>query len=116
MNSYTGTFSSPKTEKKKKTLRVTLDAFEFIRRFTLHILPPRFMKIRAYSLLANANKKQALAAIRKSLGMQLPPEPEDENETAAEKILRLCTSPRSLTRPQLISSSASAIVQLRERN
>ncbi|HKL22936.1 MAG TPA: IS91 family transposase [Tichowtungia sp.] len=80
-----------KNRKKNKTTRVTLDAFEFIRRFTLHILPPGMMKIRAYGFLANTNKKEALELIRKSLGMQPPPETEEDDpkETGAEKILRL---------------------------
>jgi len=80
-----------KDRKRNKTYSVVLDAEEFIRRFTLHILPPNFMKIRAYGFLANTNKKQALKIIRTSLGMQPPPEPaEDEpTETSAEKILRL---------------------------
>lgn len=83
------TFSA-KDRKKKKTIRVTLDALEFIRRFCLHILPPRFMKIRAYGFLANTTKKEALALIRASLGQNPPSETEeDKEETSAEKILRL---------------------------
>jgi len=80
-----------KNRKKDKTYRVTLGAFEFIRRFTLHILPPNFMKIRFFGFLANTNKKQALKTIRKSIGQEPPPEPaEDEpKESTAEKILRL---------------------------
>ncbi len=79
-----------KNRKKDKTYTVELDAIEFIRRFTLHILPPGFMKIRAYGFLHNTNKKEALKTIRTSLNMQPPPEPEEEpKETAAEKILRL---------------------------
>jgi len=80
-----------KDRKKKKTYPVELDAEEFIRRFTLHILPPNFMKIRAFGFLANTNKKEALATIRTSLGMQVPPEHDEDEpkETSAEKILRL---------------------------
>lgn len=80
-----------KNRKKNKRYLVTLDAFEFIRRFCLHILPPRFMKIRAYGFLSNANKKAALALIRASLGMQPPPETDEgeRQETTAEKIQRL---------------------------
>jgi hypothetical protein len=79
-----------KDRKKGKVRRVELDAFEFIRRFCLHILPPGFMKIRAYGFLANAVKKEALATIRESLG-QPPPESgeDDPGETPVEKILRL---------------------------
>ena len=42
-----------------------LDADEFIRRFILHILPPRFMKIRHYGLLGNRNKKTKLAECKR---------------------------------------------------
>ena len=39
---------------------MTLSASEFIRRFLIHILPPRFMKIRHYGLLGNRNKNTKL--------------------------------------------------------
>ena len=39
-----------------KTKLMVLDAFEFIRRFLLHILPGRFVKIRHYGLLSNRNR------------------------------------------------------------
>jgi hypothetical protein len=39
---------------------MTLDAFEFIRRFLLHILPDGFMKVRHYGILSNRNNKTKL--------------------------------------------------------
>jgi hypothetical protein len=39
-----------------KTKIMVLDVFEFIRRFLLHVLPTRFMKIRHYGLLSNRNR------------------------------------------------------------
>jgi hypothetical protein len=39
---------------------MTLDAFEFIRRFLLHILPDQFMKIRHYGILSNRNRNTKL--------------------------------------------------------
>jgi hypothetical protein len=44
---------------------ITLKALEFIRRFLMHILPKRFVKIRHYGLLANRNRKTKLALCRK---------------------------------------------------
>jgi len=41
-----------------------LDAVEFIRRFLLHVLPAGFVKIRHFGLLANRNRRQALALSR----------------------------------------------------
>lgn len=35
---------------------MSLKSAEFIRRFTMHILPDRFVKIRHYGILANRNK------------------------------------------------------------
>jgi hypothetical protein len=43
---------------------MTLDALEFIRRFLLHVLPSGFVKIRHFGLLANRNRRQALALCR----------------------------------------------------
>jgi hypothetical protein len=43
---------------------MTLDAVEFIRRFLLHVLPSRFVKIRHFGLLANRNRRRALALCR----------------------------------------------------
>ena len=46
-----------------KIMRLT--AKEFIRRFLIHILPDRFMKIRHYGLLGNRNKTVKLALCKK---------------------------------------------------
>ena len=43
-----------------KMKEMTVSIQEFIRRFLLHILPPRFMKIRYYGILGNRNKKKKL--------------------------------------------------------
>jgi hypothetical protein len=47
---------------------MTLDADEFIRRFLLHVLPDRFVKIRHYGLLANRRRKDNIALCRELLG------------------------------------------------
>jgi hypothetical protein len=44
-----------------------LGAAEFIRRFLLHVLPAGFVKIRHFGLLANRNRRQALALCRAHL-------------------------------------------------
>jgi hypothetical protein len=40
---------------------MTITAQEFIRRFLLHVLPSRFIKIRHYGILGNRNKKKVKA-------------------------------------------------------
>ncbi len=71
-----------------KTKTMTLDAMEFIRRFLLHVLPSRFMKIRYYGFLANACKKKAVLLIRRLIGKAMEVQ-EFINETIEEKVLRL---------------------------
>ena len=52
---------------KNRSSVMRLDAVEFIRRFLLHVLPPGFVKIRHFGLLANRNRRHALALCRASL-------------------------------------------------
>ena len=64
-----------------------LPAAEFIRRFLLHVLPPGFMRIRHFGLLANRARTVKLAKCRALLQQAPPPEP--VCESAAETMHRL---------------------------
>jgi len=50
---------------KKKIM--ALDAYEFIRRFLLHVLPKKFVKIRHYGLFGNRYRRPLLKACRAAL-------------------------------------------------
>jgi hypothetical protein len=63
---------SVKNRKKKRTELITISAVEFIRRFLLHSLPKRFVKIRYYGFLANRNRKKNLKTIRLFMGLSEP--------------------------------------------
>jgi len=52
-----------------------LSADEFLRRFLLHVLPPRFVRIRHYGLLAGRNVATKLARCRQLLGEPAEPSP-----------------------------------------
>jgi Putative transposase/Transposase zinc-binding domain len=52
---------------------MTLSATEFLRRFLLHVLPPGFMRVRHYGLLANRQRTAKLARCRELLGCRLSP-------------------------------------------
>lgn len=58
-----------KDRRKKKTKHITMDAVEFIRRFLLHVLPKKFMRIRHIGFLANRSKKESLKRCRQLLGV-----------------------------------------------
>lgn len=50
-----------------KAKLMTLQAFEFIRRFLLHILPTNFYRIRYYGILSSCNRKTKLLQCQKLL-------------------------------------------------
>jgi hypothetical protein len=51
---------------REKTM--TLDAYEFIRRFLMHVVPSGFMRIRHYGFLGNRHRQAKLALCRRLLG------------------------------------------------
>ena len=66
---------------------MALAGIEFLRRFCLHILPPRFRRIRHYGILSNYHKAKALTAARASLGVD--PETVPEKKPRAERVRKL---------------------------
>ena len=65
------TFSA-KDRKNDRTQYITVSAVEFIRRFLLHSLPKRFVRIRHYGFLANRNRTKNLNTIRHAMGVATP--------------------------------------------
>lgn len=74
-------------DNRQKTM--TLKADEFIRRFLLHVLPERYVRIRHFGLLANRNRKNNIAASHKMLGGKNVTI-EKRQETWQEQLLRIC--------------------------
>jgi hypothetical protein len=70
-----------------KTKVMALPVEEFIRRFLLHVLPKRFVRIRHYGLLANRTRADKLTRLRSLLDVA-PPAPV-QPETAAAFVLRV---------------------------
>jgi hypothetical protein len=67
---HTVTFAYKDYADQHRQKLMTLSTPEFLRRFCLHILPPRFVKIRHYGLLGNHQRKAKLAAARAALPRQ----------------------------------------------
>jgi hypothetical protein len=61
-----------------KSKLMTLEANEFIRRFLLHVLPNKFVKIRYYGILCNKKKKTNLQLIHALLNSSIDISPEFE--------------------------------------
>jgi len=68
-----------------KIIKETIPAVEFIRRFLLHALPKRFVRIRHYGYLSSRNKKQNLAQIRKLMGV--PAQVTEQIEKSVQEIM-----------------------------
>jgi hypothetical protein len=66
---------------------MTLSAAEFIRRFLMHVLPNRFVKIRHYGLLGNRNRKTKLKLSKRLTGAKLTKL--DSKKTVEEMMLKL---------------------------
>jgi hypothetical protein len=66
---------------------MTVTASEFIRRFLLHVLPLRFVKIRYYGLLSNRNRRMKIAVCQRLLGMTIIPAKPMTNLELITKIL-----------------------------
>jgi hypothetical protein len=70
---------------------MTVKAQEFIRRFLLHVLPHRYVRIRHYGLLSNRNRKDDIALCRSLLDSGNTVTKEDnKQETWQEQLLRIC--------------------------
>ena len=69
---------------------LTIEAFEFIRRFLLHVLPEQFVKIRYYGILSHRSRKGKLLRCKRLLGGVTREEPEQvPKETWQDLLTRI---------------------------
>jgi len=77
-----------KNRKENRTEQITITAVEFIRRFLLHSLPKRFVRIRHYGFLANRNRAANLNTIRHLMGLS---DPSEKQIATVEEMMRQLT-------------------------
>lgn len=101
---------------KKKEKLMTVCAEEFIRRFLIHILPDRFVKIRHYGVLSSRNKNTKLKLCKKLTGTVFHVK-RTEKLTVVEMMLKLvgrditlcpCCGCGKLTRAKALSPPLNA--------
>lgn len=85
------TFSYRKP-KSRRSRKMTLDAFEFMRRFLQHVLPTGFQKVRYYGFMHGCSKA-TLEKVRASIEMMHGFDPDDENQPVPERKKALPTCP-----------------------
>jgi hypothetical protein len=77
-----------KEHNKEKFMTLTID--EFMRRFFMHVLPRKFVKIRHYGILSNRNRSTKLQKCKELIGaVQSKGENPDVKLSAAELLLKL---------------------------
>jgi len=77
-----------KNRETHQILDTTVTAVEFIRRFLIHSLPKRFVRIRHFGFLSNRYKKNNIQIIRKFLG-QSTTDVETGKKSIEEMMLKL---------------------------
>jgi hypothetical protein len=70
---------------------LTLETFEFIRRFLLHVLPEQFVKIRYYGILSHRSRKGKLLRCKKLLGVVTSEKPERVSKETWEDLFTRIT-------------------------
>lgn len=76
----TFTYKDYRDNSKKKEM--TLSALEFLRRFSMHILPSHFMKIRHYGFMSNTTRNTLIPVCRQLL----PASYQDKSSTSTEPV------------------------------
>lgn len=71
VDNETVSFSAKNYKKEGHNQIITLSQIEFLRRFTLHILPKRFVRIRHYGILSSAIKKKVKIIVDEQIGCAL---------------------------------------------
>lgn len=90
-NNHTVTFRYKDYKDNSKQKEMTLDACEFLRRFMMHILPSRFIKIRHYGFMSNSNRKAKIPLCRTLLN-QTPPKA--DSDSSDQKVQPACQCPK----------------------
>jgi hypothetical protein len=83
---------------------LTLSRKEFIRRFAMHILPHKFVRIRHYGILANRHKKSKLSDCRIALSVENPVQKKREVKRPLSEIeqLAFCNCCKKMTIHQIL--------------
>ncbi len=76
-----------------KSRTMTVSASEFIRRFLLHVLPKRFVRIRHFGFMANSQRSASMELCRRLLEMAAVPPPEQAPATNSTWLCPTCRAP-----------------------
>ena len=75
-----------------------LEGAELLRRFMLHLLPKRFMRVRYYGYLANVHRRRKLAQIRQALRVVKVQKAAEATTSRYQPLCDDCQSPMTVVR------------------
>ena len=87
IDSHKTTFSYKDYRQGAQKLEMSLDNLEFIRRFSMHVLPKGLVRIRHFGILGSSAKQVTIPLIHRELGIPLP---EKEPRSLTEYNPRYC--------------------------
>ena len=85
---------------------MVLEATEFVRRFLMHVLPPRFVKIRYFGFLANRQRTEKIELARTLLGAAATPLIEERTKPAV-----LCPDCFAAQKQQIVTAPFIPVVR-----
>ena len=100
MNNGRVTFTWKNYKENGQRQTMTLDAYEFIRRFLLHVLPDGFVRMRYYGLLANCHRARELQRCRELLNVSGAPDTDTSQEQTWVELLVALTGKDPLQCPK----------------
>lgn len=83
------TFGYKDYRKGAQKLEMCLESMEFIRRFSMHVLPRAFVRIRHYGILSSTGKRESIPEIKLQLGDEV--QPYEEPRAVKKYSPNLCT-------------------------
>lgn len=83
------TFGYKDYRKGAQKLEMCLESMEFIRRFSMHVLPRAFVRIRHYGILSSTGKRESIPEIKLQLGDEV--QPYEEPRAVKKYNPNLCT-------------------------
>jgi hypothetical protein len=104
-----------KDYRSRRARSLTLPLQEFARRFLLHVLPKRFVRIRYYGFLAHGSRARLLASCRDALGQPVSSHPDPDAEHAESGEVFVALLPTGLHLCPLCKQGVLRCVQVLER-
>ena len=99
-----------------KIKEMTLEGMEFIRRFSIHILPKGFVRMRHYGILSSTSKKVSIPKIKKQMPeIRLPKIESRKSNLFNPKICPCCKTETMVTIEIFTGRGPPGVLQMQQK-